>query len=418
MAKAPPPSPARRRLLLLCWVCIGAYVGIITAIHILAFRAVAAGDEAFSTKDFDAFYAASMLLDRLPASALFDQTASAPIFHDAQQRLYGPLTAVQREHIPALRWYYPPSFLLAVAPLSRLPPIPAYLLWLTLTALPFLWVLRRALGGDAIAIPIGLAWPASFVNALFGQNGFLTAGLIGGGLDLLERRPLLAGTLFGLSTYKPHLALPVGLALLAGRQWRAIGAAVLSAAAMIALSTALFGFDAWIAFARQGSALARSALENGDNPWSIMPITFAALRVLGGSIGTAWAGQAVVSLGALTAIVWKWRRPGGPTRLKAAVLVVGGLLATPFGYIYDLTLLALPLAWLVTEANISGWRPFERLACVAGLLLPFAAAPFANTVGFQPGPLVLLGIFWVLLHRQPQCGILSPSLVKSSGNPL
>lgn len=47
------------------------------------------------------------------------------------------------------------------------------------------------------------------------QNGFLSAGLFGGALVLLERRPVLAGALFGLLTYKPHLGLLVPIVLIA-----------------------------------------------------------------------------------------------------------------------------------------------------------------------------------------------------------
>ena len=41
----------------------------------------------------------------------------------------------------------------------------------------------------------GILWatefPAVFINAGHGQNGFLTAALLGGGLVLLEKRPML-----------------------------------------------------------------------------------------------------------------------------------------------------------------------------------------------------------------------------------
>ena len=44
--------------------------------------------------------------------------------------------------------------------------------------------------------------PATLINAVGGQNGFLTACLLVGGILLLDRRPVLAGILFGLLTYQ------------------------------------------------------------------------------------------------------------------------------------------------------------------------------------------------------------------------
>ena len=45
---------------------------------------------------------------------------------------------------------------------------------------------------------LALASPAVLINAVGGQNGCWTAALLGGGLSLLERRPYLAGALFGV----------------------------------------------------------------------------------------------------------------------------------------------------------------------------------------------------------------------------
>ena len=46
-------------------------------------------------------------------------------------------------------------------------------------------------------------------------------------------------------TYKPHLGLLIPVALLAGRQWRAIAGAITSAGALLLASVLLFGPDIW-----------------------------------------------------------------------------------------------------------------------------------------------------------------------------
>ena len=51
---------------------------------------------------------------------------------------------------------------------------------------------------DHLWLLLALAFPAVFINLGQAHNGFLTAALIGGRFVILDRRPILAGILFGL----------------------------------------------------------------------------------------------------------------------------------------------------------------------------------------------------------------------------
>jgi hypothetical protein len=51
---------------------------------------------------------------------------------------------------------------------------------------------------------VASAFPAVFINVGHGQNGFLTAALLGGALHWLDRKPWLAGILIGMLAYKPQ----------------------------------------------------------------------------------------------------------------------------------------------------------------------------------------------------------------------
>ena len=46
--------------------------------------------------------------------------------------------------------------------------------------------------------------PTTTICLVAGQSGFLLAALLVGGLQLVARRPILAGILFGSLTYKPQ----------------------------------------------------------------------------------------------------------------------------------------------------------------------------------------------------------------------
>ena len=69
----------------------------------------------------------------------------------------------------------------------------------------------RASGLLFLAVAPGVA-----VCVFFGQNGFYTAALLIGGLMCLDRRPVLAGVLFGILTIKPQLGLLLPVILLLG----------------------------------------------------------------------------------------------------------------------------------------------------------------------------------------------------------
>src|SRR5258706_6960278 len=92
---------------------------------------------------------------------------------------------------------------------------------------------------------LALAAPAVFINAVGGQNGTWTAALFGGGLGLLERRPLLAGGLLGLLIYKPQLGLLIPVALLAGRHLRAAAAAGAVARTLLMVCGIRVGAHVW-----------------------------------------------------------------------------------------------------------------------------------------------------------------------------
>jgi arabinofuranan 3-O-arabinosyltransferase len=277
-------------------------------------------------------------------------------------------------------WHYPPTFLFVAAALSVLPYAAAYALW-ALVTFPGYLVAIRAIIGDRIGYLLAAAFPAVLPNFIVGQNGFLTASLIGGALFLLETNPISAGILLGLLTYKPHLGLLIPIALAAGGYWRTFFTAALVAAVIAGASWLVFGAEAWQAFRGNIGHTSQAFLSEGWADWSKLQTAFGLTRTLGGSETLAWTVQAVVSLAAaiLVAIVWRSKTPYD---LKAAALGVGVLLATPYLYTYDLVVLAVPLAFLLRFGTARGFLPWDLMgigvACGLVLVFPFVKLP----VGF------------------------------------
>ncbi len=114
-----------------------------------------------------------------------------------------------RTALPFHNWGYPPFTLLLLRPLGGLPYFAALALWTAGLFAVFAGVTLSQVPPErrgAALVALALA-PACLINAVGGQNGFLTAALLLGGLLALDRRPILAGILFGLLTWKPHLGL-------------------------------------------------------------------------------------------------------------------------------------------------------------------------------------------------------------------
>jgi hypothetical protein len=80
------------------------------------------------------------------------------------------------------------------------------------------------------------------------------------------------------------------------------------------------------------------------------------------------------------------------------VLLAAVLLATPYGYNYDLTLVSVAVLWGFEHAARTGFLPGERLLLAVAWLLPLMIVA-ANMRGIPVAPPVLALLFAVLLIR-------------------
>ncbi|HUZ32988.1 MAG TPA: glycosyltransferase family 87 protein [Xanthobacteraceae bacterium] len=290
-------------------------------------------------------------------------------------------------------WHYPPTFLFAAAAIATLPYLAAAIVWLVATFVAYAAALAGILGRrNGLFLAIG--FPAALWNITAGQNGFLTAALIGGTLGLLERRPALAGICLGLLTYKPQFGLLFPLVLIVDRRWRTILVATAVACALAITSWFTFGSASWEAFAHWMPITGRVVLSDGGADWSRLQSLFGLVRAHGGSETAAWmvqiAGSAVVTVG----IVWLWRSRAAYD-LKAAALAAATLVVTPYLYMYDLVVLAVAAAFLLRFALAQGFQTGEivGVAGAGGLILIF---PYVKT---QVGLVAVLIVLTLAARR-------------------
>jgi arabinofuranan 3-O-arabinosyltransferase len=325
-----------------------------------------------------------------------------PTYHAFQQSIVG-------DTVGAFHYSYPPVLFILTAPLAALPYLPGLAPWLAAGWFAFYRALWMALPGRE-ALLLAFATPAVFINAYGGQNGTWTAAFIGGGLCMIERRPFVAGMLFGLMIYKPHLALLIPVALLAGRQWSAIAGSMVSACTLVLVSVMLFGTEVWREYAQFAAHLRYTILEDGSGVWHRMVSVFVFARRLGADVSTAYAVQAAMGLIAAGLVAFAWLR-NAPMPLKSAVLILGTFLVTPYLQDYDLVLGAFVVVWLMRPEMLAHYSErAAQIACGLVLTLPLLASVLGNTTGLAFGPLFVLPAF-ILSARALLC---APLLISAA----
>jgi hypothetical protein len=343
--------------------------------------------------DFASFWTASTMALHGGGAAPYDASA-----HQAAQAAAFPGI------VEYFAFFYPPTFLLLCLWLGALPYLAALGVWLVLgfgllfgcvrRLLPAAWPARWAF--------VALAgFPGVLQNALHGQNGTLSAACFGwAAVSARDRRPgrqFAAGAALGLLVFKPHLLIAAPVVLLAGRRWSMIAGGLCSGLGLCLISWALLGSGAWTGFAA-GATLARQTLENGLVGPEKMQSAFAAIRLLGGSVPAAYATQAVTTAAVLAALaITAWRRPGAA--VEVVLLGIGAMLCSPFLLDYDLVCLAIPLAWLLADAQTNGFRRWDQPVMLAAYALPLLSRQFATYLHAPIAPAVIVALLWLVGRR-------------------
>ena len=323
--------------------------------------------------DFMAYWSAARLALLGRPEAAFAESAISAVQHAAVPSLPGII----------FPWHYPPTFLLPLVPLGLLP-YAAALAVFVLGTMALLAALVPRILPDRRAWIAAAAAPAGLINLVDGQNAFLTVALAGFAILWLDRRPIVAGILIGLLAIKPHLAVLFPLALLAEGRWRTIAAAALTVAALCGTSLCAFGWATWAAFFEH-LPVTQAMANAGAVPWGTMPSPYVFALSLGAPPPAAGVLQAAVALFAAICVWRAWRTPGAPFEAKAATLMAGSLLVSPYLFYYDLLWAALAIAWLAMLGLETGFRRGEREVLLFAFLAPALMPPVQMLTHIQIG---------------------------------
>ena len=375
---APEPTRIPEWLLRVCFALAMANVTLCAMAYVSHWWIYDPNGLGIPTDFINVWAAGRLVLDGVPAQA-YDW--------DIQKQL--EVAKLGQDFVGYFAWHYPPPFLFVASVLARLSYQLAFIGWVAVSFLPFL-VAMRVIVGRTFGYLLALAMPMAFINTLVGQNGFLTAALIGGTLYLTPIRPVLAGICLGLLTYKPQYGLLFPIVLIAAAHWRVFVSAGVTAIVMVFISWLAFGTESWLAFFHWMPRFSQAFLTEGKATWWKLQSIFSLVRYFGGTEQLAWGFQWVLtaSVAVVLALMWRSRLP---YTMKAAALAAGTLLTTPYLFMYDMMVLAIPVAFLVRVGLKTGFRAYE-LPALGGALVLIACYMFTGSPTGLGATLIVSGL--------------------------
>lgn len=313
--------------------------------------------------------------------------------------------------LPLHPWLYPPHYLLLLLPFGILPPgisVAAFLLaTFALMAAALACVTDKA-GERLLYILSALLSPAAAIVVWLGQNTFLTVTLLVGGFALTKRRPLLAGVLLGILTYKPQFWLMVPVALIGARRWKTLAAALVSAGLLALGSLAVFGpgpWEDWLRLMTSQSALfdhwQALARLNGQSLYTCA-VLLGASPPLANAVQLAGAALAALS-------VWHCFRRPFPDDLRIAVLLAATVFAAPHIIDYDAMLLCVAATIFFAYNLRHGARPGDTAIAAALWLSPLINPPSVFLLGMTTPLLIVLFVLRIAERAAPPRPLQSPA---------
>jgi hypothetical protein len=242
--------------------------------------------------------------------------------------------------------------------------------WIVITAAVYLAATRKM-----IDVRFALAQAAAAANFIVGQNGFLICAIFIRGTALLTSRPFVGGIVLGLLSLKPQLALLVPIALLAGREWRAIAGGALCSLFLAAVGLLLLGTASYEGFIAMIGHFSQW-LGAGRWRWGEIASIYAMLRFFGVQQALALAIHFLVALVAAVMTGYAWATKSDR---RVAILAASTLLASPYVFTYDGLLLVMPMAHLLRQGKD---RAFGLIWLLSLLPVIGYFRPFPNTIPF------------------------------------
>ena len=282
---------------------------------------------------------------------------------------------------------YPPTALILVRPFGLLPFWPSLIAWGAAGAAAMTLAARRIMRPGAIAI--GFCTAAGLGVLAGGQVSLFIGALVIAGLSAGQPR-WRGAVLAAAAVIKPQSLLAAPVALIAERNWRAIGWAVATGCALLLLSVLLFGVDTWVRWATELHKFPGYLTSRGIDRTDVG--VYGLARTFG---LPAWTYVAGIPLGIATS--WLvFRKDSAPVDRYAA-FAASTVLMSPYTLSYDLAGLTFasvamlldrersPLIWLAAALIVSSVFANVGIILLAAML-SYEALSMSRTASSASSP--------------------------------
>ena len=366
----------------------------IAAVAILAGLLFRAMPGWFPPRDFVEYYSAAEVF--AAGGDPYDGAQLLPV----QRRITG-----NAELEKSVSLWTPPYTLVLYAPFALLSFQTAHFAWLMtqtlMMALSVELIVRisnLSTRWKRVATLLSLGFCPLFWNLHFGQNtGFLLWGLAGF-LHFRPTRPMLAGCFPALTAIKPHLLAVFGVLLLwdawtrDGRRALFGGLAVLAASSLFALAVQPEIFRWFVEALRRPTTPETVRLAD----WQVPLLSYQFRHAV--DPDRFWLQFLPLGIACLAAIAWFWKRNIDWSDSLPWVVLLSCLVAPYGGWIFDLTVLALPVIAIVMRSG-SPTLPLLGLALISWF--GFRIGGLAEPIWFTPAVAAVLAYGWYQSRAKP-----------------
>ena len=352
-------------------------------------------------QDFTTFYAAGRILCSGEGSRLYDSALQRQV-----EQQFAPDPVLHKGFLP---YIHPPIEAVIFLLLAKLPYFVAYLLWdainILAMALGVLLMRRnlpRARGEPAwLLILAGLAFFPVFTTLLQGQDDLLLFLFFARAYSAMrDKRDFAAGCWLGLATFRFQLVLPLILLLLLRKAGKLIGGFTVVAGLLGLASIATVGWQAALHYPSYVMQVSRISIG------PLVPVLMPNLRGLVDLVLRRPDSRPLnvgVTLMMSAGLLWsasrRWKTsPLDLLDLSWSLGIIAALLASYYTYLYDLSLLLIPILLIANQCQNRTLRNLPRLSLLPLLVLfvaPLIAACFQLKMAFLITLLLLIS-FWGL----------------------
>jgi hypothetical protein len=308
---------------------------------------------------------------------------------------------------PGLSWFVSPPVAAGMyLPLAWLPYGTSALLWTGLMVGAFALCLRlvrplvRTRSRDFSLLVLAFtATPAVFEVLGAGQDSLAALLILVVGLRLLlAGRDGAAGATLALGIVKPHLFVLVPVALLIQKRYRASGAFVGVAFALVLASVAVVGVQGWLNWVNAISSPLYAEAVQVHQTWKMQSVS---------ALGTALGAPHVIAYATLAigcvALAVGLNRSRGDTEHVWALTLMTTVVFSPHVMVYDLVILLPVATYCLTRLNIRSVRVLAVLTILLLWSVPIRQLAARHddmwTLLAAPWSAVTLLLLWVVLMR-------------------